>query len=113
MREHQLRHVNTLSLTGQHFLRGGSPCDTLESEPIILGIEQPARNIRTLHPIIEERIRQQLRVELGMIWRTVEDDVANPAYFIAFVELESLTDEQERFLSGEECLSCPGDLLVR
>ena len=68
---------------------------------------------------------------MRVIWRAVKDEVANSTELVSELvvsgyvyketsedhgppkEVKSLADEQERLLSREERLSCPGDVLVR
>lgn len=89
------------------------PSNPLQPQPIVLRIQHPARHVRCLDAIVQERVRKVLSIKLRVVRRGVEDEIANAANLVTSEEVEAFADEEERLLAAEERLPCAGDVLVR
>ena len=58
------------------------PDDPLHREEIILGIQNATSDVRSVDSVVEEREREELGEELGVVWWAVENDITNPADFV-------------------------------
>ena len=52
--------------------------DPLHPEEIVLGVQDPARDVRSVNPVIEEREREKFGKELRVVWWSVENEITNP-----------------------------------
>lgn len=64
---------------GYSFLGPGDP---LHPEEVVFGIQNAAGDVRNVDSIVEEREREELGEELGMIWWTVENEITYPTDFV-------------------------------
>lgn len=76
------------ALNGLDQFHGGfRPSDPLQPKPIILRIQDPTGDVRSLYAIIHEWIGEHLGEELGMVWRAVENEVADSSEFVSIEEV--------------------------
>ena len=57
--------------------------NALEPQPVVLGVQNTARNIRRVYPFVQERIRQEFGVELRMVGRSIEHEVTNASDLVS------------------------------
>ena len=58
------------------------PDDPLHREEIVLGVHNATSDVRSVDSVIEEREREELGEELGVIRRAVENEITDPADFV-------------------------------
>jgi hypothetical protein len=63
-----------------HSLLGAD--NPLHPEEIVLGVQDATSDVRGVNSIVEEREREELGKELGVIRWTVENEITDPADFV-------------------------------
>ena len=85
----ECRLLNENQVSRSHHTTMNESANTLTSDDpfhphdVVLGVQNLASDIRWLHALVQERIRQELSVELRMVRRPVEYDIPNASQLVS------------------------------